>query len=89
VACRKLSAHSGVHHAPNTPDQDGIIERSFRNLKEKRVSRHSFASFAHAKRKLSVGAHGYNDRRRHQAWDFRSPREFSPDEITRLAKPEM
>src|SRR5215831_1878156 len=55
------------------------------SLKEERVSRHSFVSFAHARRELRPGARWYNDRRPHQAWDYRSPREFSPGEITQVA----
>ena len=57
----------------------------FRSLKVERVSRHSVVSFAHARRELSARARWYSDRRPHQAWDYRSPHEFSPDEITQVA----
>ena len=85
MACWELSAHWGVHHAPYIPNQDGTIERFFRSLKVERVSRHSVVSFAHARRELSARARWYSDRRPHQAWDYRSPHEFSPDEITQVA----
>jgi putative transposase len=39
---------------PYTPEQNGIIERFFRSLKEGCVWQHNFTSFDHARRELSA-----------------------------------
>jgi len=39
---------------PYTPEQNGIIERFFRSLKEERVWQHNFTSLDHARRELTA-----------------------------------
>jgi putative transposase len=48
---------------PYTPQQNGIIERFFRSLKEECVWQHSFVSFEHARRELSAWIRWYNEER--------------------------
>jgi putative transposase len=61
---------------PYTPEQNGIIERFFRSLKEECVWQHSFHSFAEAKAAIGQWIEWYNAGRPHQALGYRSPREF-------------
>ncbi len=61
---------------PYTPEQNGIIERFFRGLKEECVWQHSFHSFAEAKAAIRQWIELYNAGRPHQSLGFRSPREF-------------
>jgi putative transposase len=48
---------------PYTPEQNGMIERFFRSLKEECVWQHSFVSFEHARRELSAWIRWYNQER--------------------------
>ena len=61
---------------PYTPEQNGIIERFFRSLKEECVWQHSFHSFAEAKAAIRQWIEWYNAERPHQSLEYRSPREF-------------
>ena len=61
---------------PYTPEQNGLIERWFRSLKEECVWQHTFESFAEAKLKVNAWIHWYNEARPHQALGYRSPRQF-------------
>ncbi len=61
---------------PYTPEQNGIIERFFRSLKEECVWQHSFHSFAEAKAAIRQWIEWYNAGRPHQSLGYRSPREF-------------
>ena len=70
---------------PYTPEQNGIIERFFRSLKEECVWQHNFTSFDHARRELTAWIRWYNEERPHQALGYRSPREFRAREVTQVA----
>jgi putative transposase len=61
---------------PYTPEQNGIIERFFRSLKEECAWQHSFHSFAEAKAAIRHWIEWYNTGRPHQSLGYRSPREF-------------
>jgi putative transposase len=61
---------------PYTPQQNGLIERFFRSLKEECVWVNVFRSFAEAKRTIEAWIDWYNDERPHQALAYRSPLEF-------------
>ena len=61
---------------PYTPEQNGMIERFFRSLKEECVWQHNFASFEEAKRTLQRWIGWYNAERPHQALGYRSPAQF-------------
>jgi hypothetical protein len=60
---------------PYTPEQNGIIERFFRSLKEEGVWQHSFHSFTEAKAAIRQWIDRYNFGRPHQSLGYRSPRE--------------
>jgi putative transposase len=61
---------------PYTPEQNGLIERFFRSLKEECVWQHNFASFADARTAITQWIEWYNAERPHQALGYRSPRQF-------------
>lgn len=61
---------------PYTPEQNGIIERFFRSLKEECVWLYNFASFTEAKRAITEWIRFYNEKRPHQALGYLSPAEF-------------
>jgi putative transposase len=61
---------------PYTPEQNGIIERFFRSLKEECVWQHSFHGFAEAKAAIRQWIDWYNFGRPHQSLGYKSPREF-------------
>src|SRR5262249_26520752 len=58
---------------PYTPEQNGIVERFFRSLKEECVWQHNFTGFAHAKATVAQWIDWYNESRPHQSLDYRSP----------------
>ena len=61
---------------PYTPEQNGLVERFFRSLKEECVWQHNFASFAEARTAITQWIEWYNAERPHQALGYRSPRQF-------------
>jgi len=61
---------------PYTPEQNGLIERFFRSLKEECVWLHNFGSFSEARAAITKWIHWYNAGRPHQALGYRSPRQF-------------
>lgn len=58
---------------PYTPEQNGMIERFFRSLKEECVWQHNFESFGQASEKLREWIKWYNEERPHQALAYQSP----------------
>jgi putative transposase len=75
AACRDYRL-SQEFITPYTPEQNGIIERFFRSLKEECVWQNSFHSFAEAKAAIRQWIEWYNTGRPHQSLGYRSPREF-------------
>ena len=63
---------------PYTPEQNGMIERWFRSLKEECVWQHQFADFTEAERAIRRWIRWYNEERPHQALGYRSPRHVAP-----------
>lgn len=61
---------------PYTPEQNGVIERFFRSLKEECVWLENFESFEHARLRVREWIHWYNHGRPHQSLGYVSPREF-------------
>jgi putative transposase len=70
---------------PYTPEQNGIVERFFRSLKEECVWQHSFPSFVEARRAVRRWIAWYNERRPHQALGYLSPRQYRASQLQRVA----
>ena len=60
---------------PHCPQQNGMIERVIRNLKEQCAHRHRFESQQHASRVIGDWIQFYNHRRTHQALGIKTPAE--------------
>lgn len=61
---------------PYTPEQNGMIERFFRSLKEECVWQHNFASFEQARKEIARWIGWYNRERPHQALGYNAPQQF-------------
>jgi putative transposase len=61
---------------PYTPEQNGLVERFFRSLKEECVWLHNFDSFIEARAAITKWIRWYNAGRPHQSLGYRSPRQF-------------
>lgn len=70
---------------PYTPEQNGMIERFFRSLKEECTWQHNFASFREARRTIGRWIRWYNEERPHQALNYRSPVEFRAQKLNEVA----
>ena len=68
---------------PYTPEQNGIIERFFRSLKEECVWQHQFPSFTEARRTVAEWKGWYNDGRPHQTLGYLSPREYRARQLAK------
>lgn len=62
---------------PYTPEQNGVIERWFRSLKEECVWQQPFGSFAEAQQAISAWIRWYNTERPHQALGYLSPQQYA------------
>ena len=58
---------------PHCPEQNGMVERVIRSLKEQCIHRQRFETLQHASRVISDWIHFYNNRRPHQALAMRTP----------------
>lgn len=70
---------------PYTPQQNGIIERFFRSLKEECVWQHTFQTFEEAQRIIRDWVQWYNEERPHQALGYRSPIQFRAQQAIQVA----
>ena len=70
---------------PYTPEQNGLIERFFRSLKEECVWIRTFPSFLEAKAHVIRWIRFYNEQRPHQALGYQSPREFRAQQLNCVA----
>ena len=70
---------------PYTPEQNGLIERFFRSLKEECVWQHHFAGFEEAQRAVARWMHWYNEGRPHQALQYKSPRQYRREQAAKVA----
>ena len=61
---------------PYTPEQNGLIERFFRSLKEECAWQHHFGGFDEARREIARWIDWYNRERPHQALGYLSPATF-------------
>ncbi|HEY4341676.1 MAG TPA: IS3 family transposase [Steroidobacteraceae bacterium] len=60
---------------PHCPQQNGMVERVIRTLKEQCVHRHRFETLTHAMRTIGDWIHFYNHQRPHQALKMKTPAE--------------
>jgi putative transposase len=60
---------------PHCPQQNGMVERLIRTVKEQCVHRHRFETLQHAMRVIGDWIHFYNHRRPHQALGMKTPAE--------------
>ena len=60
---------------PYTPEQNGVIERFIRSLKEECIWQHRFESLANAYSTIGQWLRYYNTQRPHQALGYKTPRE--------------
>jgi putative transposase len=70
---------------PYTPEQNGVIERFFRSLKEECAWQHSFGSYREARRVIARWIEWYNAERPHQALGYLSPDQFRAQQATLVA----
>jgi putative transposase len=70
---------------PYTPEQNGMIERFFRSLKEECVWQHNFADFGEAKAAVARWIRFYNERRPHQALGYLSPHQYRAQQLLAVA----
>ncbi|MBX3325339.1 MAG: IS3 family transposase [Nitrospira sp.] len=70
---------------PYTLEQNGIIERFFRSLKEECVWQHAFQTFEEAQRVIRDWMHWYNQECLHQALGYRSPIQYRAQQLTQVA----
>lgn len=84
AACRDYRL-SQEFITPYTPEQNGIIERFFRSLKEECVWQYRFGSFTEAKSAITQWIEWYNAGRPHQSLGYKSPREYWAQERMAVA----
>jgi len=70
---------------PYTPEQNGLVERFFRSLKEECTWQHNFRNFSEANRHISRWLHWYNNDRPHQSLGYKSPLEFRAQQLKKVA----
>lgn len=62
---------------PYTPEQNGLIERFIRSLKEECIWQHHFESISHARDVIARWIRHYNTERPHQALGYRAPAQLA------------
>jgi putative transposase len=70
---------------PYTPEQNGMIERFFRSLKEECVWQHVFRDFEEARREIHAWIQWYNEGRPHQSLGYRSPAQYRAQQLQLVA----
>ena len=84
LACRDYRLRQ-EYITPYTPEQNGMIERFFRSLKEECVWQRRFRSFAEAKRAVCRWIAWYNSGRPHQALGYLSPATYRAQKLQHVA----
>lgn len=68
-----------------SPEQNGIIERFFRSLKDECVWQHVFQTFEEARQAIRNWLQWYNEERPHHALGYRSPVQYRAQQLTPVA----
>jgi putative transposase len=84
AACRDYRL-SQEFITPYTPEQNGIIERFFRSLKEECAWQFNFGSFPESKKAIAQWIEWYNSGRPHQSLSYKSPKEYRAQEQAAVA----
>ncbi len=82
--CRTYNL-SQEYITPYTPEQNGMIERFFRSLKEECTWQHNFKDFEEARRAVQSWISWYNEERPHQALGYLSPAQFRSKQSNQVA----
>jgi transposase InsO family protein len=69
----------------NTPEQNGIVDRFFRDPKDECVWHQVFPDFVEARRKITAWIRWYNAERPHQAVEYQSLAEWRAPQLTQVA----
>ena len=75
AACKQYGL-SQEYITPYTPEQNGMIERFFRSLKEECAWLHLFENFEEAQAAVTTWIGFYNEERPHQSLGYLSPLEY-------------
>ena len=70
---------------PYTPEQNGLIERFFRTLKEECTWQANFGTFSEARAAIGRWIGWYNEERPHSALGYQSPRQYRQQQLSRVA----
>jgi len=84
AACRDYRL-AQEYITPYTPEQNGLIERFFRSLKEECAWQHNFQSFDEARRAVGQWIAWYNEGRPHQSLRYLSPTEYRAQQAQLVA----
>jgi putative transposase len=84
AACRDYRL-SQEFITPYTPEQNGMIERFFRSLKEECVWQHNFVNYEDARTAIERWIRWYNERRPHQALRYLSPHQYRAQQLQAVA----
>lgn len=84
TACRDYRL-SQEFVTPYTPEQNGLIERFFRSLKEECAWQENFETFNDAKQAVTRWIDWYNRERPHQALGYLSPRQYREKYVPKVA----
>jgi putative transposase len=68
-----------------TPEQDGMIERFFRSLKEECIWQHNFAGIIEARTAITQWIRWYIEHRPHQALGYLSPQQYRAEQLQAVA----
>jgi putative transposase len=84
VACKDYRP-SQEFVTPYTPEQNGMIERFFRSLKEECVWLENFTDFEQARAAVANWIRFYNSERPHQSLNYMSPEQFRAQQANQVA----
>jgi putative transposase len=70
---------------PYTPEQNGLIERFFRSLKEECTWQHNFQTFEEARTVINHWIRFYNEQRPHQSLGYLSPHQYRAQQRNQVA----